>query len=108
MDSKRTEIPGICQDSKCGGAIEIRTLCCVRCGVSHSEACPACGRFGFHREDCAELLQESDTVITEVCGYCDLVLGHKPGGGESGKSWSICRTCWEKHIPYMPYPENES
>lgn len=28
---------------------------CRKCGVSHTERCSYCGRWGYHREDCAEM-----------------------------------------------------
>ncbi len=101
---KRIEIPGQCEDPACRGPISINTLCCVRCGVSHSDRCPLCGNFGFHRADCPEMLTApAETFITKMCMYCNLVMGKTPGEGQSGISHDICRDCWNKVCPELPY-----
>jgi hypothetical protein len=105
MDTKRIEIPGTCEDPACRGPVSVNTLCCIRCGVSHSEPCPGCGRFGFHREDCIEM-QEPPTGPMKfriVCAGCELVL--EPGTPGADKSHSICRDCWKIYTPEIPYPE---
>lgn len=105
MGAKGIEIPGLCENTDCSGPIDIRTLCCARCGVSHSEPCPSCGRFGFHRDDCAEMEppHEGPMEFREVCSDCQLVL--KPGTPGAELSHSICRMCWPKYCPDLPYPE---
>lgn len=107
MDSKRIEIPGTCEDTSCSGPIDIRTFCCARCGVSHSEPCPSCGRFGFHRDDCAEIQPEpaaGPMRFRIVCAGCELVMD--PGTPGAELSHTICRDCWKIFTPELPFPED--
>lgn len=106
MGTKSTEIPGVCENTQCRGAIDVRTLCCVLCGVSHSEPCTSCGRFGFHRDDCAEMQPApvaSGTRLRVVCAWCTVV--QDPGSPGADTTHICCRTCCEKCVPDLPYPE---
>lgn len=106
MNTKSVEIPGQCEDPRCGAPIDVRTLCCIVCGVSHSEPCHACGRFGFHRDDCAEMRPAELARPRIICGYCDLVQDPGTPGAEIVRI--CCRACWEKCVPGLPYPEVQS
>lgn len=104
---KKIEIPGTCEDTECAGPIDIRTLCCTRCGVSHSGPCPNCGRFGFHRDDCPDMqpaAPEEPEKHRVVCSWCDLVL--EPGSPGAKMTNTCCRSCWEKHFPEIAFPDD--
>lgn len=105
---KDVRIPEICEDPACHAPVDPRTTCCMRCGVSHSEPCPDCGRFGFHREDCPEMQRpaaapDGPMVHPEVCSDCQILMKVGTPGAET--THSICRLCWPKYMGDEPYPE---
>ncbi len=47
------------------------------------------------------------TTLKIACMYCEKDMGEKDGKGVEGTSHSICRECWEKHVPGEPYPADK-
>ena len=49
------------KDSDC--TVDPETMLCSECGVDHSDSCPDCGGWGFHKDACHAMLPQSPMDI---------------------------------------------
>lgn len=48
------------------------------------------------------------TIMKVICALCRKDMGEVDGEGQTGTTSTICRECWKRRFPGVPYPEEES